>query len=249
MSLKRKHVVLEKDNADLQELLYSLRCRSESEAIAILRDLRSKRDPSSVLQHVKDSDVLLQASRDLLSDKNKKYNDKTSVGPSDFHAPDRSNFGVARANDSNLALSDGGSTINSYRKNDSSTQSDSSVVRADERNSALCNPGPADSFHRTNDPSNDMGSLVRERKSRSLQKSVDTLEELYHHLQVMPEIQLLGVLQRIRSGNSALSVLAFVQHGDSPIQQALANSSGKDNYEPLKLLDTANPSRELHPKA
>lgn len=249
MSLKRKHGVLEKDNADLQELLYSLRCRSESEAIAILRDLRSKRDPSSVLQHVKDSDVLLQASRDLLSDKNNKYKDKINVGSLDFHAPERSNFGVASANESNLALSNRESANNSYHTNDSPTQSDSSVIGAVERNLALSNPGPADTSHPTKDRSNDMISLVRERTSHSLQKSVEMLEELYHHLQVMPEIQLLSVLQRIRSGGDALSVLHFVQHGDHQVQQALATSSGKESCERLKLLDAANPSRELHPKA
>lgn len=60
-ALKRKFGNLEREHADLQELLRALKCRSESEAMAVLRRLRSERDPSSVLQLVRDSELLLQA--------------------------------------------------------------------------------------------------------------------------------------------------------------------------------------------
>lgn len=50
------------DNSEMQQLLDFLRTRSEAEALDILHRLRSGAHPSSVLELVRDGDLLLQAS-------------------------------------------------------------------------------------------------------------------------------------------------------------------------------------------
>lgn len=57
-----KHQDLQRSDADLQELLRALQNRPDHEASDILRRLRSKTDPLAVLNHVRDGELLLQAS-------------------------------------------------------------------------------------------------------------------------------------------------------------------------------------------
>ncbi|KAL8825677.1 MAG: hypothetical protein Q9191_004266 [Dirinaria sp. TL-2023a] len=185
-ALKRKHKDLEKDNTDFQELLHALQCRSEPEAIAILRRLRSKQDPSSVLQHVKEGDVLLQASRGSLSDTSNKDNVQTNTDPPDYLAPDRSDFTVTGPNARNLMLHDRGIEKDFHHTDDSVNQLKSSYVRDDERNLVPSNRNPEDSFRGASDGSTGL------RRLRSLRNAVETLEQLYHYIQVMPEAQLFG---------------------------------------------------------
>ena len=61
-ALKKNNQTLLEDNSEMQQLFDCLRTRSETEALAILHRLRSGADPTSVLNMVRDSDLLLQAS-------------------------------------------------------------------------------------------------------------------------------------------------------------------------------------------
>ena len=61
-ALKKTNKSLAEDNAEMQQLLDFLRTRPEAEALAVLHRLRSGADPSSVLELIRDSDLLLQAS-------------------------------------------------------------------------------------------------------------------------------------------------------------------------------------------
>ena len=53
----------------------------------------------------------------------------------------------------------------------------------------------------------------------------------------MPELQLAGVMQRIRSGSDPFSVLNFILHGDP--HQSLGTSSDTADSKRLRFLDTA----------
>ena len=61
-ALKKSNKTLADDNSEMQQLLDSLRTRSEPEALAILHRMRTGADPYSVLKLVRDGDLLLQAS-------------------------------------------------------------------------------------------------------------------------------------------------------------------------------------------
>ncbi|KAL8783320.1 MAG: hypothetical protein Q9195_009428, partial [Heterodermia aff. obscurata] len=61
-ALKKTNKSLMEDNSEMQQLLDCLRTRSEAEALDILHRLRSGADPSTVLELVRDGDLLLQAS-------------------------------------------------------------------------------------------------------------------------------------------------------------------------------------------
>ena len=61
-ALKKLNKALVEDNSEMQQLLDFLRTRSEAEALAILHRLRSGASPSTVLELIRDGDLLLQAS-------------------------------------------------------------------------------------------------------------------------------------------------------------------------------------------
>lgn len=208
-ALKRKYVALEKDNSDLQELLHCLQCRSESEAIAILGRLRSRYGPSSVLQQVKDSDVLLQAFRGPLSDKSDNNdNHNTDIYLSNSYAADTSSHTVGRTNARSLGLGDRKPEGNSFPAISSSSQVQDLTVRANKASPVLGTRG----FHGAKGPSHHLSSFVRERGFSSVQNREGALEELYYHMQTLPEAQMLGALRHIRSGGDPFSVLDFIYH-------------------------------------
>ncbi|KAI4215063.1 MAG: hypothetical protein LQ351_002377 [Letrouitia transgressa] len=64
IALKRNFRSLENDRAELDELLYLMRSRSEPEAIGILQHFRSEPNASAALKLVRDGELLLQAFRD-----------------------------------------------------------------------------------------------------------------------------------------------------------------------------------------
>lgn len=189
--MKRKHGSLEKNNADFQELIHYLQSRPESEATTILQRLRSKQDPAGVLQHVKDSDILLEASSDR-SYNNFNGNDTHATSP---RSPDAPNIASKKRGD---------------------------VV-----------------FDDAEDRSSPPNSVLRITKDTLPPDNAEHLEELYHYLQVMPEMQLLEVLQCIRAGSDSASVLEFIKHGDLTFQKALTTDGDEDSARPRLLLDLA----------
>jgi hypothetical protein len=58
-ALKKKHLSLEEENAQLKELYSLLRERKEDDAWEIFKRIRNTEDPLAILQFVKEADILL----------------------------------------------------------------------------------------------------------------------------------------------------------------------------------------------
>ncbi|KAL8721260.1 MAG: hypothetical protein Q9181_007749, partial [Wetmoreana brouardii] len=207
-ALAKKHKDLEKADADLQELVRALQHRPDIEASDILHRLRSETNPLAVLSHIRDGELLLQASSGKADGSSKDHlaEQAKSTGAQDSKCPQ---CGIGnhecRCSDATKVAT----LTRSLVQMEKTTRNDTNVD-----NMLGANLTRTEHLQNFSISEDEAQTRAVKRKYVEIERRNEVYNKLYSSIANADEAVAAAIFRRLRNGDDAHKILNFVQNGD-----------------------------------